>query len=311
MTRTSGTTVIWLLAYVLGFSLSGSSVIAQITGPIAGPQENSAKPMRMRVAADVPRATSQNPPVYPRTAIDQHVEGNVVLHLILGVDGAVKEVSAMSGPALLVPSAIAAGKEWRYQPIRLKNIGPVEQDTTVTLTYVLGPPPTVTVNKQELSAFSPEESTLRREQRPRFPSVDPEAAADIRRLIEVTGMRNVATAFFGSHLFGIRAQLFKDLPASVDREKVANRFQEELQKRIASGKVLDAVIPIYAKHFTHEEIKSFLEFYESPVGKRYAQEAPSLMWEVNDVAAPYWMDTVLPEIFRQMSDEYPELRDLK
>ena len=107
---------------------------------------------------------------------------------------------------------------------------PVEQDTTVTLTFVLGLPPTVTINKQKLSVFSPEESMLRRQERPRLPSVDPETAVDIRRLIAVTGMRNAATTFFGAHLLGIRAQLFKDLPANVDHEKVANQFQRHCDR---------------------------------------------------------------------------------
>jgi len=310
MKRTKGTRVIWLFIYLLGLVLSGSPVSAQVAGPTASPQESSAKPMRIRVAANVPRATSQTPPVYPQSAIDQHVEGNVVLHVIIGADGAVKESSAMSGPTLLFQSAVEAVRQWQYQPFRL-NGSPLEQDTTVTLNFILGPPPTVAVNNQPLSAFSPEASALRRQQRPPLPAVDPDTAADIRQLLEATGMRNVVTALFRSPLLGIRAQLFKDLPASVDREKVANRFQDELQKRIASGQVLDAVIPIYAKHFTHEEIKSFLAFYQSPAGRRYAQEAPSLMWEVNDAAAPYWMNTVLPEIFQQMSTEYPELRNMK
>jgi len=311
MERRTGTIAMWLFAYALGFWLSGSPVAAQVTGPIGGPQENSARPMRIRVAANVPKAISQTAPVYPQGAMDQGVEGNVILHIIIGTDGAVKESSALSGPTLLVQSAIDAVAQWKYQPIRL-NGNPLEQDSTVTLNYVLGPPPTVTVNNRPLSAFSPEATELRRQGQPRpLPAVDPNTAADIRRLLEATGMRNAVTAFFGSDLLAIRAQILKDLPANVDREKVANCFQQELQKRIASGEVLDAVIPIYAKHLTHEEIKSFLAFYESPVGRRYAQEAPSLMWEVHDAAAPYWMNTVLPEIFQEMSAEYPELRNMK
>lgn len=300
------TTLTPLLACKLGLLLSSILVTAQV----ANAQESSAKPMRMRVAADVPRAISQTPPVYPQSALDQRVEGKVVLHLIIGGDGAVKEANAMSGPAILAASAVEAVKQWKYEPMRL-NVAPVELDTTVTLNFLLGPPATVSVNNRPLGAFSTEESTLRRQTHPPLPAVDPETAAEIRRLLEATGMNKAVVAFFGSHSPGIRALLLKDLPASVDREKVAKRFQEELQKRIASGQVLDVVIPIYAKHFTREEIKSFLAFYESPAGKRYAEEAPSLVSEINNAAAPYWMDTVLPEIFQQMSGEYPELRNLK
>jgi hypothetical protein len=270
--------------------------------------------MRMRVASNVPKATSQAPPVYPPAAVDQGIEGDVVLHIIIGTHGVVRESSTMSGPALLIQSAIDAARKWQYQPIRIRingGVSGVEQDTTVTINYVLGPPPTVTVNSKPRSAFSPEESTLRRKLHPPLPAVDADTAEDIRRLLAATGMKNVITTFFGSHLVGMRATIYENLPASVDREKVVNRFQEELQNRLNSGQVLDVVIPIYAKHFTHEEIKSFLAFYESPAGKRYAQEAPSLMWEVSDAGAPYWMDTVLPEIFQQMAQEYPELRTMK
>jgi TonB family protein len=306
MNRTNGNKVIVICACVLGFLLPAARGIAQTTGS----QENGAKPLQMRLASNVPRAISQAPPAYPQAAIDQRVEGNVVLHILIGVDGAVAEVGAMSGPEVLATAAIEAVKGWKYQPIRL-NVGPVQQDPTVTLNFVLGPTPAVVVNNKLPCAFSPEESTLRRQQRPSLPAVDPDTAAVIRRLLELMGMKNVVTAFFGSDLMGIQSQLYKDLRPSVDRKAVVDRFREELQKRISSGQVMEVVIPIYAKHFTHEEIKSFLAFYESPAGKRCAQEAPSLMWEVHDSSAPYWMDTVLPEVFQEMSVEYPELRNLK
>jgi len=112
--------------------------------------------MRIRVAANVPRATLQTPLTYPQAGIDQRVEGDVVLHLIINRDGTVKEASALSGPALLADSAIETVKQWQYQPVRL-NGSAVEVDTTVTLSYVLGPPAAVTVNGQPLSTFSPVE----------------------------------------------------------------------------------------------------------------------------------------------------------
>src|SRR5260370_27742244 len=151
MKRTNGTRFISLFAYVLGFGLSGTSVTAQVTGPIAGPQENSARPMRIRVAANVPRVTAQTAPVYPQTAIDQRVEGNVVLHVIIGTDGTVKESSAMSGRPLLVQSAIEGVRQWQCQPVLLNGI-PSQQDTTVTPNYKLGPPPPVIVIHKPLPA---------------------------------------------------------------------------------------------------------------------------------------------------------------
>jgi TonB family protein len=143
-----------LLLAAAAFWLSGTSVTAQSTGPIGTPQENSAKPMRIRVGANVPRATAQNTPVYPQTAVEQRIDGKVVLHLIIGGDGTVKDVSALSGPPVLADSAMEGVKEWRYQPVRL-NGSPVEVDTTVTLNYVLDPSPTVTIDNSPRSTSSP------------------------------------------------------------------------------------------------------------------------------------------------------------
>jgi TonB family protein len=156
MMRIYGAGFIFFLACVLGFGPFVSCVAAQISGPIAGPQENNAGPMRIRVAANVPRATLQTPTTYPQAGMDQRVEGDVILHLIINRDGTVKEASTLSGPALLADSAIEAVKQWQYKPVRL-NGSAVEVDTTVTLSYVLGPPAAVTVKGQPLSTFSPVE----------------------------------------------------------------------------------------------------------------------------------------------------------
>ena len=156
MTRANGNRVVSFFACLLGLGLPSASVTGQVNGAIASPQENSAKPVRMRVSQNAPRATTQRPPVYPATAaIDQRIEGKVVLHVIIGGDGTVKEVYRTLGYPLLTQSAMEAVKQWQYRPMSL-NGNPVEMDTTVTLDYALGPPPTVMVNNQPLPAFSPE-----------------------------------------------------------------------------------------------------------------------------------------------------------
>jgi protein TonB len=65
------------------------------------------------------------------------IQGNVVLHAIIGKDGRVGELEVVSGHPLLVQSALDAVKNWRYQPTQL-NGDPVEVDTTITVSFVLG-----------------------------------------------------------------------------------------------------------------------------------------------------------------------------
>ena len=47
------------------------------------------------------------------------------------------ELQVISGHPLLVKAALDSVKQWRYQPTLL-NDQPVEVDTTITVTFVLG-----------------------------------------------------------------------------------------------------------------------------------------------------------------------------
>jgi len=77
-------------------------------------------------------------PNYPDEARRQHIEGQIVLHALIGIDGAVKELTVISGPQELTQSALEAVKRWRYRP-SLLNGNPLEVDTTITVNFLLEP----------------------------------------------------------------------------------------------------------------------------------------------------------------------------
>jgi protein TonB len=64
-------------------------------------------------------------PIYPPKAIKQKIEGRVLLELTVEKTGVVSEVSVIKGNPALAQAAIAAAKQWRYQPYLL-NDQPVE-----------------------------------------------------------------------------------------------------------------------------------------------------------------------------------------
>jgi periplasmic protein TonB len=53
-------------------------------------------------------------PIYPVEAVRAHVEGTVRLRVVVDQIGRVEAVYVVSGPPLLVPAAIGAVREWRY-----------------------------------------------------------------------------------------------------------------------------------------------------------------------------------------------------
>jgi TonB family protein len=76
-------------------------------------------------------------PVYPALAIQARIQGNVVLHAIIGRDGEVSELQVLSGDPLVVNAAVEAVRQWRYSPTLL-NGQAVEVETTITVSFVLG-----------------------------------------------------------------------------------------------------------------------------------------------------------------------------
>ena len=75
-------------------------------------------------------------PKYPKTARRKGIQGTVVICATIGKDGTIKDVRAMSGPEELVPAALDAVKQWRYQPFELKG-ATVEVDTDIRVNFQL------------------------------------------------------------------------------------------------------------------------------------------------------------------------------
>jgi periplasmic protein TonB len=75
-------------------------------------------------------------PAYPKIALAARITGVVQLKAIIGKDGNIRELQALSGPPLLIPSAIDAVRQWHYRPYLL-NGEAVEVETNITVTFTL------------------------------------------------------------------------------------------------------------------------------------------------------------------------------
>jgi protein TonB len=76
-------------------------------------------------------------PVYPQDAKDAHVEGRVVLKVLIGRDGKIHDLKVISAPyPSLAGSAMWAVSQWKYKPCLL-NGEPVDVDTQVNVVFKL------------------------------------------------------------------------------------------------------------------------------------------------------------------------------
>lgn len=73
-------------------------------------------------------------PVYPRIAAISGIQGQVKLHAIIGRDGRIQSLNAISGQPLLMRAALEAVEQWRYRPYVL-NGEAVEVETFITINF--------------------------------------------------------------------------------------------------------------------------------------------------------------------------------
>lgn len=58
-----------------------------------------------------------------------------------------------------------------------------------------------------------------------------------------------------------------------------DNFAQKLFQGMPIDEMVDAMVPIYQKHLTHEDIEAILGFYSSPVGQKLLREQPAMMQE--------------------------------
>jgi len=116
------------LGFVVGMDSTDGRREARvrISGTGSGPAVYS-QPAQLRIRVE---------PDYPPRARSEHVQGTVRLSITIGADGAVANPEVRSGPSVLTESAIAAVKQWVYDPA-LVNGEPTEIRASVDVEFHL------------------------------------------------------------------------------------------------------------------------------------------------------------------------------
>jgi len=103
-----------------------TAVQAEPTGPLRLPGGD------VRLAHPIYRVE----PHYPQMAIAARISGPVELEGIIGTDGRIRDLHALSGNPVLVPAALEAVRQWVYEPTLL-NGKPVEVIAPITVIFRL------------------------------------------------------------------------------------------------------------------------------------------------------------------------------
>jgi protein TonB len=77
-------------------------------------------------------------PVYPPEALAQKLHGSVVLQVVVGRDGGIEDLKLVRGNFVLGRAAVAAVKQWRFQPYNVSGHATATQ-TTITVNFSYPP----------------------------------------------------------------------------------------------------------------------------------------------------------------------------
>lgn len=91
----------------------------------------------------------------------------------------------------------------------------------------------------------------------------------IRELLVLTGAANLGMQMMDQMLEPMK-QMMPEVPES---------FWQDFMAEVDPDEMNDLIVPIYAKHFTLEEIESLIAFNKTPLGQKLIKKMPLIMQE--------------------------------
>lgn len=82
----------------------------------------------------------------------------------------------------------------------------------------------------------------------------------------------------------IAEQMTKMLGSEVDKVAVEQLFRNALKD------LMKRMIPVYKKYLTIDDLKAIIAFYETPVGKKFAQSQPAIAEDMMPIAQQWGME---------------------
>jgi hypothetical protein len=138
--------------------------------------------------------------------------------------------------------------------------------------------------------------------------IDPAKEADIRRMLEVTGVQTVAIEMMNQMMESIKPLMVNSLPPGDYRDKLIDLFLEKFRSKADAQRLVDLAVPVYDKHFSHDEIKALTQFYQTPLGKKTLTELPQVMLELQ-TKGQAWGENLGRDSMQEVLTEHPDLAE--
>jgi hypothetical protein len=131
---------------------------------------------------------------------------------------------------------------------------------------------------------------------------DPTLNSDILKLLEYTGATGLSSQLAALMTRAIIQQ------SKMPQASAGAIVSEVVQSAVAShtngpNGLVARLVPVYAKYFTHDEIRKLLTFYESDIGKKTVAVMPMALQEGAQVGQA-WANELGPEIKTELEKRF-------
>ncbi len=127
------------------------------------------------------------------------------------------------------------------------------------------------------------------------------ALATARALIASTGAQSVFNPLIAGVVEQAKLLFLQQNPAlAKDLNEIADKMRTDLAPRIAE--LSEEMARLYATHFTDQELKAILVFYQSPVGKKLLAQQPTVV-DASMKFAQDWANKLSDQVIAKMREE--------
>lgn len=136
--------------------------------------------------------------------------------------------------------------------------------------------------------------------------IDPAKAADIGRLLEVTGAEQLGMQMMTEMEKSIKPLMTNALPPGEYRDKLVDLFFVKFRSKADPHFIRKLAIPVYDKYFSDQEIRDLIEFYSTPLGKKTLSVLPKAVAEMQE-GGRKWGEELGRKSMVEVLSEHPDL----
>jgi len=143
------------------------------------------------------------------------------------------------------------------------------------------------IDGQATTAAAPKAAVATRASAPAVVATPPAVAAAKSGTVDAT-KKALILKFID--VFGTKAAMSENLKAMTESLPDDNPDYQKIKNGINVDEIIDRLVPVYAKYFTEEDLKEYIEFYASAKGKKLIDAISKVMRESVDVSAEYFQE---------------------